>query len=392
MKRISADYIFPGNKPPIKNGVVVVNSLGEIETILDPAIDTINWQEIERHKGIICPGFVNAHCHLELSYLKGKIEEKTQLHGFVEKLMVIRDTVTEQERWFAIQLAEQEMIAGGIVAVGDISNGNTSFHLKSKKHLKYHTFIEVFGLEEDQAIHIVKKAQSLKSIYPRATRVTITPHAPYSMSKRLVELVNEESNNFITIHNQETSGENELFQSKSGKMYEQLTKFSHAIKSWEPTGKNSLPSYLPALMNGKKVLLVHNTYTSKEDVVFARRYIDQIYWCFCPNANMYIEAKQPDYSLFTNEKCTIGTDSLASNWSLSILEELKTITKKNPAIELQTLLKWATYNGAEFLEFEELGSIEKGKTPGLNLIENIDLNNLSLTKKSAIKPLLKLQQ
>ena len=65
-----------------------------------------------------------------------------------------------------------------------------------------------------------------------------------------------------------------------------------------------------------------------------------IYWCFCPNANEYIEKKQPNYTLFKNEKCTIGTDSYASNWSLSILDELKTISKSSPKIDLET---WKHY-------------------------------------------------
>jgi cytosine/adenosine deaminase-related metal-dependent hydrolase len=89
---------------------------------------------------------------------------------------------------------------------------------------------------------------------------------------------------------------------------------------------------------------------------------------------LYIENKLPDYNLFIQEKArvTIGTDSLASNWSLSVLDELKTITKHFPEIPLQTLLTWATKNGADFLGFNQLGTIEKGKKPGLNLLKNVD--------------------
>ena len=89
--------------------------------------------------------------------------------------------------------------------------------------------------------------------------------------------------------------------------------------------------------------------------------------------------------MFLNEKCTIGTDSYASNWSLSILDELKTISKSSPNINLETLIKWATFNGAEFLKFSHLGSFEIGKTPGINLIENV--NEMTLTEKSSIKVL-----
>ncbi|MCB0400866.1 MAG: amidohydrolase family protein [Flavobacteriales bacterium] len=385
--KITADYIFPGNGSPIRNGIVVVGDDGRIEALIDPAKESKPGGEILKYRGIICPGFVNTHCHLELSYLKGKIAENTQLHGFVEELMAIRDQVSEQKRWSAIQLAEQEMIRNGIVAVGDISNGNTSFYQKEKNHLKYHTFIEVFGLEEDKAGQIIERARELKNSYFRSTRISLTPHAPYSMSEKLFNLVCLEPNDIFTIHNQETDGENELFRNKEGKLYNQLLKFSDAIKDWQPTGTNSLPSYLNRFPKNKRILLVHNIYTSKEDLVHARLFSDQIYWCFCPNANQYIEGRQPDYSLFTSEKCTIGTDSLASNWGLSMLDELKTITEKNKFIPLEKLIRWATFNGAEFLGFDELGSIEPGKIPGLNLIEDVDLENMTLLKSSKVRPL-----
>ncbi|MBI2270258.1 MAG: amidohydrolase family protein [Bacteroidetes bacterium] len=103
-----------------------------------------------------------------------------------------------------------------------------------------------------------------------------------------------------------------------------------------------------------------------------------------------MENKLPDYQAFvdTGAICTIGTDSLASNHSLSVLDELKVITKHAPQIGLETLLTWATLNGAAFLGFDkELGSIEKGKKPGLNLISNVDLGKIQLTAESKIKKL-----
>ena len=145
---VSADYVFTGKGSPIKDGIVILDDEGKVLELIDPSIDLKPDGKILSYKGIICPGFVNTHCHLELSYLKGKISQNTQLHGFVQELMALRDQVLEQERWSSIQLAEQEMISNGIVAVGDISTGNTSFHQKSQKHIKYHTFVEVFGLRK----------------------------------------------------------------------------------------------------------------------------------------------------------------------------------------------------------------------------------------------------
>ena len=133
MRKISANYIYPGNSSPIKNGVVVVDKNGRIERILHPKVDKINWDNVEKYDGIICPGFINTHCHLELSYLKNQIPEATQLPSFVKAIIALRDNFSEEERLQAITLAEQEMFENGIVAVGDISNGNTSFGIKKNQ-------------------------------------------------------------------------------------------------------------------------------------------------------------------------------------------------------------------------------------------------------------------
>lgn len=382
MKKVSADYIYPGNIPPVKNGVVVYNNDGEIIDLLNPETDEIIWSEVEKFEGIICPGFINTHCHLELSHLKGKVGENTQLHGFVKEIISIRDSSSNEEKLEAIRIAEQEMFNNGIVAVGDISNGTSTFSFKEKSKLKYHTFVEVFGSDPKIANEAFEHSKTVFNAYFDKKRASITPHATYSVSNNLVELINShaiENNSLISIHNQETESENTYFKEGKGEMFDFLDIAKKTNNQFKPTGKNALPSFLDKFKSLQKILLVHNTFTEEEDVEWAKKYNTEIYWCFCPNANQYIERKQPNYSLFKHEKCTIGTDSLASNWSLSILDELKTISKKDPSIPLSTLIKWATYNGAQYLGFNRLGAIEKGMTPGLNLISNIDGTNLVST-------------
>ena len=131
-------------------------------------------------------------------------------------------------------------------------------------------------------------------------------------------------------------------------------------------------------------MLVHNTVSQEADISFAGNYFHRLYWCLCPNANLFIEDKLPDIELFRKHgSCiTLGTDSLASNSSLSILEEIKTIQFHFPAVPLCEMLMWATQNGAEALGFNHLGTFEKGKRPGVILIENIDNNNLGLLPAS----------
>ncbi len=389
MKKISADYIFPGNSTPIKNGVLLVENNGTIIDLLDPVKTTINFESVEKHRGVISPGFINTHCHLELSYLKNQIAEKTQLHGFIEQIIRVRNNFTEEHRIEAISVAENEMKINGIVAVGDISNGNSTFKLKEKGNLKYHTFIEVFGSDPNIAEAAFEQAKNLFGEYFEKKRVSITPHATYSVSDPLTLLINQhciEHKSLVSIHNQETESENEFHQNGSGHLFDFLDIAKKT--TFKPTGENALASFLKKYEKLNHTLLVHNTFTDTQDIVWAKNYNSDIYWAFCPNANLYIENKLPNFGLFKDEKCTIGTDSYASNWSLSILDELKTIQKHTPSISLETLIKWATYNGAQFLRFNELGSFEKGKTPGINLIENLDLSKLILTPSSTVKKLI----
>ncbi|MCB0409534.1 MAG: amidohydrolase family protein, partial [Flavobacteriales bacterium] len=309
MKKISADYIFPGNSTPIKNGVLFVEDNGTIIDLLDPLETTINFEDVEKHEGIICPGFVNTHCHLELSYLKNQIAEKTQLHGFIEQIVTLRNNFSEEQRLEAIVIAEKEMITNGIVAVGDISNGNSTFNLKEKGNLKYHTFIEVFGSDPKIAEQAFNQAKSLFDEYYDKKRVSITPHATYSVSDPLTLLINQhciEHKSLVSIHNQETESENEFHRNGSGHLFDflDITKKT----DFQPTGENALASFLKKYENLNPTLLVHNTFTDQMDIEWAKNYNSDIYWAFCPNANLYIENRLPNFELFLNEKCTIGTD------------------------------------------------------------------------------------
>ncbi|OZA56270.1 MAG: hypothetical protein B7X75_06570 [Sphingobacteriales bacterium 39-40-5] len=150
-----------------------------------------------------------------------------------------------------------------------------------------------------------------------------------------------------------------------------------------------MQSILPLFSAKQNTLLVHNTYTSREDLAAVTASGNDIYWCFCPNANLYIEGKLPDINQFLADdlKITIGTDSLASNDKLCILSELKVLKEYSPELPFSQTIRWATLNGAEFLGIDKrFGSIEKGKTPGLNLIQNAD--GLELTKHSTIRKLI----
>jgi cytosine/adenosine deaminase-related metal-dependent hydrolase len=292
--------------------------------------------------------------------------------------------VPDDEIQQAIIDAEDEMRQGGMVAVGDISNTYHSFHQKKKRILQYHTFIEVFDIHAAKTKTVFDLAMKLKSELP-SLKHSISPHAPYTVTPELMKKINDERQEVISIHNQETESEDELFVAGKGKLYDILLKSGADVLSMK-TGERSLKRTLHQFKQTKRLLLVHNTFTNPQDVREAKElysdYRNTLFFCLCPHANLYIENRLPDVSLLAKEGLTIcvGTDSYASNNSLSIVEELKTLHHSFPAIDLETLLTWATLNGAKALGLEnKFGSIEVGKSPGLVLVKGKEIQHLKLT-------------
>lgn len=394
MRKLSANYIFPVSGNPLHNGIVILDDVGKVIDLIDTQGNLRDSEKLEFYNGIIVPGFINTHCHLELSHLHRKIEKHTGLAGFIDQFVKFRKA-DYNEIHAAIEIADQRMQSEGIVAVGDISNTSDSFFQKQISKIKYHTFIEIFSPETEKADAKFKAGLNLlndtKTFY--SLLASLVPHAPYTMSNKLLGLISEyakENKSIISIHNQETSSENELFHTKSGELYDLLCRLNADYSEWIPTGKNSLESITRFLPQENKMLLVHNTYTTEKDIEQASNYFKNLYWSLCPNANLYIENTLSDIDLLyrKNQKITIGTDSLASNDMLSIIEELKTINLNFSQIPLEEIIRWATINSAEVLGLDSgLGSIEIGKTPGINLIQNADLQNLKLTTKSIVKVL-----
>lgn len=390
MRKLTADWIFPVSSAPIKDGILVVDDSGRIADVINPEHTNYKIADTEYFPGIICPGFVNTHCHLELSYFKGKIPEKIGLNAFLIFLDEIRKQTQTEFREEAMYLAEKEMLNNGIVAVGDISNTLDTLELKQIKKLFYHTFVEVFGSDPQQARFRFGYAKEIFDFYHSngLSAVSIVPHSPYSVSNQLFELIKQHAianNSHLSMHHQESEDENLLFMNKTGNVLERMKNYGVDFSAFQPTGKRPLESVAPFLLKNNPMLLVHNTVSQEKDMIFASEHFKNLWLALCPNANLYIENRLPNISLFNKMglQLTIGTDSLASNRHLSVLEEMKTISQHFPEIKLQEILSWATLNGAKFLQADKfLGSFEKGKIPGAILIKEMDSEHLLLTKAS----------
>lgn len=331
------------------------------------------------YEGILCPGFVNAHCHLELSHMKGVIPEGGGLVSFLKNVMFQRNNYDAATREKAIQRAIAESRSNGITAVGDICNGTDMLAFRPGSGIHIHSFIESIGFSETKAPERFAYSEQVYRQYASQAATThhlaqsIVPHAPYSVSPAMFALIDRfEPRSLIAIHNEETEAENELYRNKTGRMFELYEALGIDPGFFEPSGKSSLQTYLPQLAATHPVILVHNTFLDEADISYLQAAARAVFLCLCPNANWYIERRLPDITLFAKSGLPIclGTDSLASNHQLSIWSEIQTIQQHFPAIPLETLLQWGTLNGAQALQLaDRIGSLETGKQPGLVYID-----------------------
>jgi cytosine/adenosine deaminase-related metal-dependent hydrolase len=370
IRKITADVIYPVSSAPIENGVVVTDENGKILE-LSPR-ENHDSASLEYHPGAIVPGFINTHCHLELSHMKGMVDTGTGLIPFIKGVVSLREIAMEVIL-DAIAKADEDMYAGGIVAVGDISNKLDTAAQKEKSKIRYYSFVEMFdflqdGLTETEfnKYHGVYEGQSTA----HGNRKSCVPHAPYTVSPGLFQRINAMNtpDATVSIHNQETPHENQLFLDGGGDFLPFFSGFGFNFDHFKPTGKTSIHYALANMDPRCRTLFVHNTLSTPDDIRAAQAWSDRVFWATCANANLYIENRLPNYQHFidTGAVMTIGTDSLTSNWQLSVLEEMKTIARYQSGVSFQTLLQWATLNGAKALGFDaDLGSIEVGKQTGL---------------------------
>ena len=381
-RKFQADKIFTGFEFLDPGHVLIMDQNGKVIEIM---AEMDAGEGMERYRGILSPGFINAHCHLELSHLKNAIPPHTGLIPFLSDVVTKRDhdqaLILE-----SIEKAEEEMALEGIVAVGDICNTSNTLQTKRKSKIKWNNFIEVLGMRDEKAEANLLQYEGVLKIFTDAAinmdadafKSSLVPHAPYSISNKTFEGINNRTGHqIISMHSQENPAEDELYTKGTGDFIQFFNTLGLTESPFPVTGKSSLKSCLPHFNKKQRLILVHNTFTAEEDIVFAlehaKEHLSGIHFCICANANLYIENRMPPIDRLIKNKAEIvlGTDSYSSNWHLSIASEIRTIRKELPEIPLQLILQWATINGARALERDDaLGSFETGKKPGIVLLDN----------------------
>ena len=376
MRRLTAKYLYTlTSAEPIVNGFVEVEEDGTV-------VRTGSCPEGEAvPDGAIVPGFVNAHCHVELSYMKGLFRKGTGMAGFIDQINALRDSTSLEERIAALKTAMDQLWEQGVVAMADISNCADSFAVKAQHPLYTRTFLEVFGAEPSACQEVM---DGVKQLQQKALSFGLdaapTPHACYTMSPELLAAASKAGleSGFLSYHSEESDEEEQMMMYGSGPMWD--NRVANGIPTPPVTGTSSLEYFLdrlqdvlPAPVSGH-VLLVHECCLTAEGAAAARRVLKEPYLALCPLSNLFIHNTLPPIPLM--RECgipiCIGTDSLSSNDHLCMVAELHCLQEAFPELTLGELLRWACLDGARFLGKEAVfGSLEAGKKPGLAFISGL---------------------
>lgn len=377
MRRIASHYALI-NGALQRDIVIELDDNGVILNVIHTnALDSM--ASVEFYPGILIPGMVNAHCHLELSYLRGEIAEHSGFAGFARAIGQVRNNFTPEERIHAAAVADARMWAEGVEAVADIANDELVMEVKERSNIEYHTMFEHFGLNNTSTT----ETQALALRYNDSSA---TPHSTYSLQDTpFKQLCKGEG--LLSIHLLESDDESELYRGGGSlwAWYERMGWECDFLGYGSPARR-----VVESTPRDRAMLLVHATRATKEDVELIESHTHSATWVLCPESNRYISRLTPPVAMLRDmgARIAVGTDSLASARSLSMIDNLRQLGDIAPT-PLNELLTWATLNGAIALGIDaEKGSFEVGKRPGVVVIEGADLQNLRLTPNTTTRRLI----
>ena len=377
-RRVTAEYIYTsGPSGVIRNGYVEYD---EADGTIVSVGECAEGEEIT--PGALAPGFVNGHCHIELSHLHGKFRKGTGMAGFIDQINELRDWAGREEKTRLVKVWMDKMWAAGVSAMADISNDDATFEVKKYHEMYTRTFLEVFGSEPHMCEGVMAEVTALNELADKAgIDAAPTPHSCYTMSPELLSASAAAglAKGFLSYHSQESQEEEDLLRTGTGAMYENRKR--SGMSTPPVTGESSLKYFLQRLAAAadapyeQHILLVHNVCLEQEDIEAAKEKMKNVFWAICPLSNIFIHNALPPVGLMRENGLDImlGTDSLSSNDDLDMVKEMYCLHANFPEVPMAEIITWATLNGARFLAKEDvMGSLETGKRPGIVRINNVD--------------------
>jgi aminodeoxyfutalosine deaminase len=384
-----APWVLPIAQPPIGDGWVAVEE-GRISG-LGRSAELPAGAEVVAVDGAIMPGLVNAHTHLELSWMRDQVPPAPSMPQWVERLMALRRTVGHEPAEPIIE-AIREARASGTTLFGDITNTFAAYEPLFESEMSAAVFRELLGFNaEDPAIPVAAVVQQIAALTPSAKlRPSIVPHAPYSVAPSLMRAIAEASRGSrISMHVGESAEEIEFLHTGQGAWRELLTRLGVWTDAWQPPRTGPIDYIASCGLVSDRLLAVHGVQLTDDELhTLASAGATLV---TCPRSNRWVGAGDPPIDRFyrSGVRVAVGTDSLASVEDLNVFAELKRMRDLAPAVPARQILESATKSGADALGFgSELGTIEPGKRAELIAVTvPADTTDVEEYLVSGIRPL-----
>jgi cytosine/adenosine deaminase-related metal-dependent hydrolase len=374
MLSFRARWVLPIAAPPLDDGVVTVEA-GRIAAVGPDRLGDQGDSEIDLGRVALLPGLVNAHTHLELSYLAGAVRPAARFPDWIRQVVARRREEPDGSAPHILGAARDAIAAlrrSGTALVGDISNTLVTVPLLAEAALPAAVFYELLRFRAEDAEDACAAARARLAALPASpdVRVWLAPHAPYSVSPRLFQCLRREldrmSPSRMSVHLAESAEELELLERGSGPWRALLEELGAWDPAWVAPGCGPV-EYLDRMrVLDSRTIAVHGVNASRAGL--ERLAAHGATLVTCPRSNRYVGVGDPPVARFyeSGVAVAIGTDSLASAPDLSVWGELAVMRRLAPDVHPRRLLASATLAGAEALGFgEAFGSIEPGKRADL---------------------------
>jgi cytosine/adenosine deaminase-related metal-dependent hydrolase len=371
-----ADHVLTGDGPAIVDGAIVVGDAGEVLEV-GAASDVLPHHAgpaVERVRGVVFPGLVNAHTHVELSSLRGKVAGGHGFMAWVDRLVTTRNERDPEEDADAIGRGVEELVRSATVAVGDVSNTLAPVGALARAGIGGSVFHEVIGMDRSAAFgrmdRLRVEVEANVPAWPTELAYAPAPHTLYTLhldaARALLDSVRERGER-TSLHLAEHAAERRAIEHGDGPLPTWFAERFKARPSWPQRALFDVAGEVGALRAG--VLLVHLTDARPDEL--ARVAASSASVVLCPRSNLYIEGRLPPFLAVraAGIEAALGTDSLASNTSLDVLAEARALGDRFPSVPAVELVRMATWNGARALGRDDLGRIARGSRPGIYVVE-----------------------
>jgi cytosine/adenosine deaminase-related metal-dependent hydrolase len=381
MRAIAGSWLITGgaDDAPIAGGAVVLDEAEQILAVgegeaLRRRYPGARWEE---HAAVLLPGLVNAHTHLELSALRGRVPGGRGFAAWVEAMLSARAGAVPEQDLEAIDVAISELLAAGTAAIGEVSNTLAAVEPLASAPLLGRVFHEVYGIRRDTGEAMLVLADQRKAElagWPCNLSYAPAPHTPYTLHPEVLQELVARARALgrrTSLHLCEHPAERAFLAHGGGPFAEFLAARGATPPDWPPPGRDPVRYAQDLGALAHDVICVHLADAREDEIAVLSSARAPV--VLCPRSNLHIELKLPPLLqlLAAGVRPGLGTDSLASSPSLDVLDEARALHERFPSVAPRLLLAMATSFGAEALGLAaHVGRLAKERGPGVIAFEH----------------------